>query len=137
ELARAGKVNALEIVTLVDDDAAREAAVKEAERVLAGQLPATRLTLSSITPDGVQHHDTLQASDSGLVRLPLLGLHPEAAERVDLNRYNSFDLERLWDSDDVYCFHATAKQDKKDERLFVLADVRARPPEGGKSAELF
>ncbi|HEX2678787.1 MAG TPA: biotin/lipoyl-containing protein, partial [Polyangiales bacterium] len=136
-LAKAGKVLALELVVPVEDDAAREAAVKAAEAALGGQLPASRFTLTSMTPDYVLHHDTFVLENNVLTRAPLLGMHPEAAERVDMARYKSFDLERLWDSDDVYCFYAKAKQDEKDERLFVLADVRGRPADGSKNAEQF
>jgi acetyl-CoA carboxylase carboxyltransferase component len=137
ELARASKVRALELVTLVEDEAARDAAVAEAERTIAGQLPVARMTLTLITPDGAQYHETLAVEGSAVVRLPLHGLHPEAAERVDLPRYVNFNLERLWGSDDVYCFFAKARQDEKDERLFVLADVRGRPADDARHAEQF
>ncbi|MFI5307011.1 MAG: carboxyl transferase domain-containing protein, partial [Polyangiales bacterium] len=69
--------------------------------------------------------------------LALHGLHPETASRIDLGRYESFELERMWSPEDIYCFYARAKQDPEDERLFVLGDVRARPAAAGHDAELF
>ncbi|HKU39808.1 MAG TPA: biotin carboxylase N-terminal domain-containing protein, partial [Polyangiales bacterium] len=139
ELTRAGKVQALELVVAVDEDeATRDAVIAETERALGGALGATRLTLTLVTPDAAAHHETFRALEGGgIEKIQLHGVHPEAAERLDMGRYVNFDLERLWGSDDVYCFFAKAKQDDNDQRLFVLADVRGRPDGDGKSAELF
>ena len=138
DLTRAGKVQALELVVVVEDEAARDAAIAEAEQALGGTLGAGRLTLTVVTPEGAAHHETFRAAaDGGVERLELHGVHPEAAERLDLNRYVNFELERLWGSDDVYCFFAKAKQDENDQRIFVLADVRGRPDGDAKNAELF
>ncbi len=138
DLTRAGKVQALELVAVVEDEDAREAAIVEAQRALGGGLTAGRLTLTLVTPDGAAHHETFRAGEGGAAeRVELHGVHPEAADRLDIGRYVNFDLERLWGSEDVYCFFAKAKQDANDQRIFVLADVRGRPDGDGKSAELF
>jgi acetyl-CoA carboxylase carboxyltransferase component len=138
ELARVGKATALEVVVPVGPDTKREALITAAEQAAAELAPGARLTLSLVCPDGSQHHETFKLVSAGSVeRLGLCGVHPEAAERIDLGRYVNFDLERLWGGDDVYCFFAKAKQDPDDRRLFVLADVRGRPAEDSKDAELF
>jgi acetyl/propionyl-CoA carboxylase alpha subunit/acetyl-CoA carboxylase carboxyltransferase component/multidrug efflux pump subunit AcrA (membrane-fusion protein) len=137
DLTKAGKVHALELVVALEDEDQRESAVAAAQKALAGGLGAGRLTLTLVTPDGAAHHETFMQPDGGIQRIELHGVHPEAAERLDLNRYVNFELERLWGSEDVYCFFAKAKQDENDQRIFVLADVRGRPDGDGKSAELF
>ena len=96
-----------------------------------------RLTLTQVFPDGGLFHTTWRPAAGSVSELQLHGLHPEAAERVDIGRYTNFELERLWGSEDVYCFSAVGKQDKADQRMFVLADVRGRPPQDSSSVELF
>jgi acetyl/propionyl-CoA carboxylase alpha subunit/acetyl-CoA carboxylase carboxyltransferase component len=139
DLARAGKAHALELIVPVRPEADREKLIAAAMRAAASLMPEARLTLTLVCPDGSQHHETFKAGStgSGLERVALCGVHPEAAERIDLGRYVNFELERLWGGDDVYCFFAKAKQDENDRRLFVLADVRGRPAEDSKDAELF
>jgi acetyl-CoA carboxylase carboxyltransferase component/biotin carboxyl carrier protein len=141
DLARASKVFALEIIYAHGahgQDSERESRITETEQLIAGQLPAARLTLTQVCLDGVAHHTTWRPSaNGGVERLALHGMHPEAAERVDLNRYLNFDLERLWGVEDVYCFFAKAKQDANDQRLFVLADVRGRPADESKQVGPF
>jgi acetyl/propionyl-CoA carboxylase alpha subunit/acetyl-CoA carboxylase carboxyltransferase component/predicted transcriptional regulator len=137
DLTRAGKVHALELVVVIEDEDQREAAVAEAQKALTAGLGAGRLTLTLVTPDGAAHHETFTQTDAGANRVELQGVHPEAAERLDLGRYVNFELERLWGSEDVYCFFAKAKQDANDQRIFVLADVRGRPDGDGKSADQF
>jgi acetyl/propionyl-CoA carboxylase alpha subunit/acetyl-CoA carboxylase carboxyltransferase component len=139
DLAHASKAHALELIACAADDSERDALIKEAERALDRQLPAARFTLTLVYPDGELSHATFRPSSSGagVELLPLHGVHPEAADRIDLGRYTNFELERLWGSDDVYCFYARAKQDENDQRLFVLADVRGRPADESKSVELF
>jgi len=108
----------------------------EAARSAVGSMAAQRLTLSLLGRDRRVEHRTLVAGDGGVVEEELGGLHPEAAVRVDLRRYQNFDLERLWGSEGVYCFHARAKTDPGDERIFVLGDVRGRPVEDSHDARL-
>ncbi|HET8939520.1 MAG TPA: biotin carboxylase N-terminal domain-containing protein [Polyangiales bacterium] len=136
ELARAGKAHALELILAVPTEAEREARIEEVRKLVPSTLDA-RLTLTQVLPDGQLFHTTWRPSANGVEELPLHGLHPEAAERVDLGRYTNFELERLWGSDDVYCFQAVATQDKADQRMFVLADVRGRPAQDSSSVDLF
>ncbi|MEY4545229.1 MAG: hypothetical protein RL685_1424 [Pseudomonadota bacterium] len=97
----------------------------------ASNLSGLRFTLSLLAPGEAALHETWQSSprSEGLRPLELWGLHPEAAQRVDLSRYQSFHLERLSAPDDIYCFYGKSKDLPDDERLFVLADVLDRPAE--------
>ncbi len=54
----------------------------------------------------------------------LRGLHPMMGHRLQVWRLSEFDLERLPSSEDIYAFHGVATENPKDERLFVLAEVR-------------
>ena len=50
------------------------------------------------------------------------------AKRLDLERLCRFALTRLDSAEDVYLFHGVARDNPKDERLFVLAEVRDLTP---------
>src|SRR5205085_5431279 len=54
----------------------------------------------------------------------LRGLHPMLAERMDLWRLANFTLHRAPAAHDVRLFHAIARDNPRDERLFALAEVR-------------
>ncbi len=54
----------------------------------------------------------------------LRGLHPMMGHRLQVWRLAEFDLDRLPSSEDIYAFHGVARSNPKDERLFVLAEVR-------------
>ena len=69
----------------------------------------------------------------------LRGLHPLMSHRLHLWRLREFELERLPAPEDVYLFHGRARRNPKDERLFVLAEVRDLTPvrdERGRVAAL-
>lgn len=55
-------------------------------------------------------------------------LHPMMGKRLHLWRLNNFNIERLPSIEDVYLFHAIAKENAKDERLFAIAEVRDLTP---------
>jgi acetyl/propionyl-CoA carboxylase alpha subunit/acetyl-CoA carboxylase carboxyltransferase component len=65
-----------------------------------------------LTPEGYREDDFLR------------GLHPLMAARLGLSQLRNFTIERLPADDDVYLFHARARDNPDDERLFVLAEVR-------------
>jgi hypothetical protein len=50
------------------------------------------------------------------------------AKRLQLHRLQHFDLERLSSVEDVYVLGAVAKGNPRDERLFVVAEVRDLTP---------
>ena len=62
-------------------------------------------------------------------------LHPMMAKRLELWRLSNFKHKRLTSLSDIYLFHAVAKDNPKDERLFAQAEVRDLTPirdENGK-----
>src|SRR5205085_3040621 len=56
------------------------------------------------------------------------GVHPMLFERLQLGRLAKFDLERLPSSEGVYLYRAVADGNRKDERLFAMAEVRDLTP---------
>ncbi len=67
------------------------------------------------------------------------GIHPMLAKRLHLWRLSNFKIERLPSVDDVYLIHAIARDNPKDERLFVCAEVRDVTPvrdEAGRVVQL-
>ncbi|RMF76024.1 MAG: ATP-grasp domain-containing protein [Acidobacteria bacterium] len=76
-----------------------------------------------------QTHFTFRPDGHGFREDPLLrGVHPMMAERLDLDRLSNFILERLPSVEDIYLFHAVARDNPQDERLFALAEVRDLTP---------
>ena len=57
------------------------------------------------------------------------GLHPQVAERLQLDRLREFDLTRLPTADEeIYLFKAVAKSNPADERLVAMGQVRDLTP---------
>ena len=139
---RRPRLELIVVAESADERAASRAAVVEAvQGTLANvKSPGLRVTLSLLAPGEPAQHETWQSTsraDSGLRHLELWGVHPEAAQRVDLSRYQSFDLERLSASDGIYCFYGKSRDIPDDERIFVLSDVLDRPAEDGEDAAYF
>lgn len=122
---------AVELFTPSSDPEQRERCLEAVERALALGLRARRVTLNFIDSALRLLHETLERTNDGVQRAPLLGLHPEAAARVELHRYQSFELERVEAEDGIYCFRGKSRAVPDDERIFVLAEVRGRPRESG------
>ncbi len=55
-------------------------------------------------------------------------LHPMMAKRLEIWRLGEFELTRLPTLQDIYLFHAVARDNPKDERLFGIAEVRDLTP---------
>lgn len=89
---------------------------------------------------GAVNHFTFRLSETGYEEDRLYpGLHPMMARRLHLHRFTNFHLERLPSLEDVYLFHAVARDNPKDERLFALAEVRDLTPicdETGRTVQL-
>jgi acetyl/propionyl-CoA carboxylase alpha subunit/acetyl-CoA carboxylase carboxyltransferase component len=64
------------------------------------------------------------------------GLHPMIAERLQLSRFERFDMTRLPSVEDVFLFRGVALENRKDERLFALAEVRDVTPHRDGSGTL-
>lgn len=56
------------------------------------------------------------------------GLHPMSGKRLAVARFQKFDIERLPSVEDVFLFHATARENARDQRLFALSEVRDVTP---------
>ena len=70
-------------------------------------------------------HHTFRWSPAGFVEDEFLrGLHPLTATRLRLSRLRNFTIRPLPAADDVHLFHARARDNPDDERLFALAEVR-------------
>jgi acetyl/propionyl-CoA carboxylase alpha subunit/acetyl-CoA carboxylase carboxyltransferase component len=123
-------------------------AARLGELLAASPLPeaVARLTVTVARTRGaaMHHHFTFRpdgtaASDSpggprppapGLAEDRLIrGLHPQVAERLQLDRLREFDLTRLPSADEeIYLFKAVAKSNKDDERLVAMGQVRDLTP---------
>jgi acetyl-CoA carboxylase-like protein len=74
-------------------------------------------------------HFTYRHGEAGFREDPLYrNMHPMIAERLDLWRLSNFELQRLSSAEDLYLFHAVAKQNRKDEGLIAIAEVRDLTP---------
>jgi acetyl-CoA carboxylase carboxyltransferase component/biotin carboxyl carrier protein len=78
----------------------------------------------------VQHHFTFEPGGGALTEDRLIrGLHPQIAERLQLDRLREFDLTRMPSADEeIYLFKAVAKSNKADERLVAMGQVRDLTP---------
>jgi len=130
-------VRAIELFVPVEDASELGALVKPLESAIGVPGAPVRLTLNAVAPDGELAHRTFVYSSHGLRAEPdLLGIHPETARRIDLDRLDNFELERIPASDGIYCFHGRARAAPADARIFVLADARSRSPDDGREAAL-
>jgi acetyl/propionyl-CoA carboxylase alpha subunit/acetyl-CoA carboxylase carboxyltransferase component len=120
----------LELLVPVDeplDDAALAALA--APMAAAAPTGARRLCVTALAADGSRRHHTLQRTgDTWEEPADLLGLHPETARRLVLDRLADFALERLDSGEGLYAFYARSRSVAADERIFVLAEVRAALP---------
>ena len=112
------------------------AAPEATARRLAGELGATRfprrirgVVVAVVAPEHVQHFTFRPDDDGGFVeQRHLRGLHPMVARRLELWRLARFELERLPSPDEVFLFRAVARDNRSDERLVALAEVRDLTP---------
>ncbi|HXB47394.1 MAG TPA: biotin carboxylase N-terminal domain-containing protein, partial [Streptosporangiaceae bacterium] len=92
----------------------------------------TRITVTVVGTGGtaVQHHFTFRPDGARLTEDRLIrGLHPQVAERLQLDRLRAFDLTRLPSADEeIYLFKAVAKTNPADERLIAMGQVRDLTP---------
>jgi len=55
-------------------------------------------------------------------------LHPMMAKRLELWRLSNFQLHRMPSLEDAYIFHASARDNPRDERIFAIGEVRDLTP---------
>ena len=112
-----------------------DAAAETLRRALMAQpvgRPVHRVDISCWRPDsgpGDALHTTFRETADGWEEERLYrNLHPMLGKRLLLWRLANFDLTRLESVEDVYLFHAVARDNPDDERLFALAEVRDLTP---------
>jgi acetyl/propionyl-CoA carboxylase alpha subunit/acetyl-CoA carboxylase carboxyltransferase component len=97
-----------------------------------GMEQVTRITLAVVGTGGtgMQHHFTFRPDGAGLAEDRLIrGLHPQVAERLQLDRLREFELTRLPSADEeIYLFKAVAKTNQADERLIAMGQIRDLTP---------
>jgi acetyl-CoA carboxylase carboxyltransferase component len=122
------RLYALEVVVPPGEDVDFEALRTEIEPLLGREGPACRFTLGLLGEEGGIDHvfKTWDRVSGGVVLRNYYDLHPETADRIDLGRYDRFDLERIPAEEGVYSFYGRAIDMPGDERVFVLADARDR-----------
>jgi acetyl/propionyl-CoA carboxylase alpha subunit/acetyl-CoA carboxylase carboxyltransferase component len=122
------------------DIEALQAEVSEALQAAGFGRPVRRVVVGLAGP-GARHisavaHVTFRQAEGGFVEDRLYrGLHPMVGKRMNLWRLSEFEIKRLPSPPDIFLFHGVARQNPKDERLFVLAEVRDLTPmrdEAGK-----
>ena len=100
------------------------------EAVDAHPMPAgvERITATVAGRGGavMHHHFTFRPAGEGMAEQRLFrGLHPTIAQRMQLERFNRFDLTRLPSADEeVYLFRCVARDNADDDRLLAMAQVR-------------
>jgi acetyl-CoA carboxylase carboxyltransferase component len=96
----------------------------------AGLVARVTFTVAGTSGIAMRHRFTFRPSGAGLAEDRLIrGLHPQIAERLQLDRLREFDLTRLPSADEeIYLFKAEAKSNKTDERLIALGQVRDLTP---------
>ena len=136
---RGSPIFALELLIPVTEDLDRDSVVADLGRSLGEVGLPARFTLDLQQDDGQNVYKTFApsevASGKPVLRDDLWDLHPETAERIDLARYEAFDLERIPSEEGIYCFHGRSRDVEGDERIFVLADARERLPFAGPQLE--
>ncbi len=123
----------VELVVSIDELNEESRARRTAAKLLEKTKFDCRVTVSFVRENNSRHHSWVGADSCGTEHA-LYGMHPRAAERVELQRYESFELERLPAPSNIYCFYGKSRTVPDDERIFVLADVRGRPPKPGPEA---
>jgi acetyl/propionyl-CoA carboxylase alpha subunit/acetyl-CoA carboxylase carboxyltransferase component len=110
------------------------------QRPLPANVDRVTVTVVGSNAAAGQHHFTYRpaaaptegpvAGEHGLAEDRLIrGLHPQIAERLQLDRLREFDLTRLPSADEeIYLFKAVAKSNKADERLIAMSQVRDLTP---------
>ena len=95
------------------------------------RLRRVTFSVTSTGPAGTTRADhlTFRRNGEGFTeRAHLRGIHPLIAGRLNLWRFERFDLSRLPSDPDTYLFRCVAKDNPADERLMAMAEVRDLTP---------
>ncbi|MER6945808.1 biotin carboxylase N-terminal domain-containing protein [Nonomuraea sp. NPDC000554] len=124
-------------VTWEDQPDADAMAVRLGQLLAEHPQPAgvRRITTTVVGTSGavMHHHFTFRpdgARGAGFAEDRLIrGLHPQIAQRLQLQRLREFDLTRLPSADEeIYLFKAVARSNPADERLIAMGQVRDLTP---------
>ncbi|MFE1168042.1 biotin carboxylase N-terminal domain-containing protein [Nocardiopsis sp. NPDC058789] len=101
-----------------------------ADHTLPKGVRRVTATVAGTSGAVMHHHFTFRPEDGALVEDRLIrGLHPQIAQRLQLQRLREFDLTRLPSADEeVYLVKAVARSNPSDERLIALGQVRDLTP---------
>ncbi len=101
-----------------------------AEHPLPASVRRVVLTVAGTGGAVMHHHFTFRREGAGFTEDRLIrGLHPQIAQRLQLQRLHEFDLTRLPSADEeIYLFKAVAKSNPADERLIAMGQVRDLTP---------
>ncbi|SEF20729.1 Acetyl/propionyl-CoA carboxylase, alpha subunit [Amycolatopsis pretoriensis] len=104
-----------------------------AEHVVPASVRRIVVTVAGTGGAVMHHHFTFRRDDSGSTGFAedrlIRGLHPQIANRLQLQRLHEFDLTRLPSADEeIYLFKAVAKSNPADERLIAMGQVRDLTP---------
>lgn len=99
-----------------------------------------RLVVAISGPSNRQHElcFTYRQTEDGFSEEKVYrGVHPMVGKRLDLWRLTeNFQIERLPTAEDIFLFHIVGRENPKDERLVVLAEVRDLTPLRGESGAI-
>ena len=85
---------------------------------------ASRMTVSWMDTLGRLRHRNYRSIYGQMVEDPIMrDIHPEASRRIELWRFDEFELGRLESPEAIYAFQARAKANGRDERIFIVAEV--------------
>ena len=94
------------------------------ELILEAPTSLQRITLSWFDPKNGERHISLISKDGNLQdRILLRNIHPEAADRIHIEQLGNFNLEKIYTHEHIYAFLGKAKENPRDERIFVMAEV--------------
>jgi len=115
----------------IEDGSALTDEVRDVLDRALGELQLHRIVVaasdasSSSGMSSVRHLTLRPTGDGAYVPEDLShGLHPMMAKRLELQRLDNFDITSIPAPEDIYLFHGTARDNKRDERLFAIAEVR-------------
>ncbi|UVS80360.1 carboxyl transferase domain-containing protein [Actinokineospora sp. UTMC 2448] len=112
------------------DGMAERLGAQLAEHALPPGVRRITTTVAGTSGAVMHHHFTFRPDGAGFAEDRLIrGLHPQIAQRLQLQRLREFDLTRLPSADEeIYLFKAVARSNPADERLFAMSQVRDLTP---------
>ncbi|BBZ01741.1 fused acetyl/propionyl-CoA carboxylase subuit alpha/methylmalonyl-CoA decarboxylase subunit alpha [Mycolicibacterium chitae] len=132
EYLTAGHTEALEIEIILRDNETRTdvaAAVEAALPALPPGCPEVNVVVtwwqgSRDDERGSRRHCVFAGADSRFTRVDgTAGIHPATADRVELWRFNQFDISAVDAPDGIHLIKAVAKENPQDERLLAVLEV--------------